>query len=500
MTSHGDGVYRSTDAGRTWTHLGLDRTRHISRIRVHPTDPDTVLVAAQGAAYGASQDRGVYRSTDGGKTWDRVLFVNDTTGPSELAMDPANPRILYAAMWDHLRQPWQVRSGGPGSGIHKSTDGGATWQRVMNGMPGTVGKIGIDVSANPDRLYAVVEADPKGGLYRSDDGAKSWQLVNDAWVLHTRAWYYMKVFADPKNPDVVWVLNANVSRSIDGGKTFTNVRTPHGDNHSLWINPHRSRDAHRGQRRRRERVVQRRPHLVHAGQPADGAVLSRQRRQPVPLQRLRRPAGQHLGEDRQRRRRRHHRTRLVRRRRLRERRAGLRPRQAPLRLRRLLHGDHQRVRRRDEDRARRDGLAADAGGGGAERAEVPLQLERADRRLALQPVGDLSRRQRAAAVGQPRQDVARGQPGPDAQRQEQAGARRRARSPTKAPAAKPTASSTTSPNRRTTPRRSGWAPTTVSCSSRATRARRGATSRRPTSARRWSTPSRCRRTPRPRPT
>lgn len=238
MTSHGDGVYKSTDAGRTWTHLGLDRTRHISRIRVHPSDPDVVLVAAQGAAYGPSKDRGVYRSADGGRTWTQTLFVNDTTGPSELAMDPANPRILYAALWDHLRQPWQVRSGGPGSGIHKSTDGGLTWQKAMTGLPDAVGKIGVDVSANPDRIYAVVEADPRGGLYRSDDGAKTWQLVNDAWTLHARAWYYMKVVADPKNPDVVWVLNADVSRSIDGGKTISQVRTPHGDNHSLWIDPH----------------------------------------------------------------------------------------------------------------------------------------------------------------------------------------------------------------------------------------------------------------------
>ena len=237
MTSHGDGVYRSTDAGRTWTHLGLDRTRHISRIRVHPSDPDTVWVAAQGAAYGPTKDRGVYRSSNGGRTWEQVLFVNDTTGPSELAMDPTNPRILYAAMWDHLRRPWEVRSGGPGSGIHKSTDGGATWQRAMTGLPSPIGKIGIDVSANPDRIYAVVEADPKGGLYRSDDGAKTWQLMNDAWALHTRAWYYMKVVADPKNADAVWVLNADVSRSIDGGRTVTTVRTPHGDNHSLWINP-----------------------------------------------------------------------------------------------------------------------------------------------------------------------------------------------------------------------------------------------------------------------
>ena len=237
MTSHGDGVYKSTDAGRTWRHMGLDRTRHISKVRVHPTDPETVWVAAQGAAYGPSKDRGIYQSTDGGRTWTPQLVINDTTGPSDLAIDPTNPRILYAAMWDHLRQPWEVRSGGPGSGIHKTTDGGATWQRVMNGMPSPVGKIGIDVSANPDRLYAVVEADPKGGIYRSDDGAKSWQLMNDGWSLHSRAWYYMKVVADPKNADVVWVLNAPVSRSIDGGRTFTNVRVPHGDNHSLWINP-----------------------------------------------------------------------------------------------------------------------------------------------------------------------------------------------------------------------------------------------------------------------
>ena len=237
MTSHGDGVYKSTDAGRTWSHVGLDRTRHISRIRIHPGDPDVVYVAAQGAAYGPAKDRGVYRSTDGGKTWENVLYVNETTGPSDLAMDRSNPRILYAAMWDHLRQPWEVRSGGPGSGLHKSTDGGSTWQRITSGLPEKVGKMGIDVSANPDRLYAVVEADPAGGLYRSDDAGKTWRPMSDAWALRTRSWYYMKVVADPKNADVVWVLNAPVSRSIDGGRTFTPVAVPHGDNHSLWINP-----------------------------------------------------------------------------------------------------------------------------------------------------------------------------------------------------------------------------------------------------------------------
>ncbi len=237
MTSHGDGVYKSTDAGRTWRHVGLDKTRHISRIRIHPTDPETLLVAAQGAAYGPTRDRGVYRSIDGGTTWTQVLFVNETTGASELAMDPTNPRILYAALWDHLREPWQVRSGGPGSGIHKSTDGGTTWQKAMTGLPAVVGKIGLDVSANPDRLYAIVEADPEGGLYRSDDAGKTWTLVNGAWTLHARAWYYMKVAAHPSNPDVVWVLNAAVSKSVDGGRTIATVSTPHGDNHSLWFNP-----------------------------------------------------------------------------------------------------------------------------------------------------------------------------------------------------------------------------------------------------------------------
>ncbi len=237
--SFGDGVYKSTDAGRTWKHIGLDQTRAISRIRVHPNNPDLVYVAVQGATFGATKDRGIYRSKDGGLTWTNILFVNETTGPADLAMDPVNPRILYAAFWDHLRKPWEVRSGGLGSGIYKSVDGGDTWQKINEGLPALMGKIGIDVSpANPDRLFAIVEADPKGGLYRSDDAGKTWTLLNDTdWALKTRSWYYMKVFADPKNPDLVWVLNADVSKSIDGGKTFTKVTVPHGDNHDLWINP-----------------------------------------------------------------------------------------------------------------------------------------------------------------------------------------------------------------------------------------------------------------------
>jgi photosystem II stability/assembly factor-like uncharacterized protein len=236
-TSHGDGVYKSTDAGRTWTHVGLAPTRAISRIRIHPTDPDLVYVAAQGAPYGPTKERGVYRSVDGGETWELLLHINETAGASDLSMDPSNPRILYAAFWDHLRKPWEVRSGGPGSGIHKSSDGGETWTKLTEGLPELMGKVSVDVSANPDRVYAMVEADPGGGLFRSDDGGKSWKLMNESWRLRARAWYYIEVYADPRNEDVVWVLNAPMMKSIDGGKTFTRVRAPHGDHHDLWINP-----------------------------------------------------------------------------------------------------------------------------------------------------------------------------------------------------------------------------------------------------------------------
>jgi photosystem II stability/assembly factor-like uncharacterized protein len=236
--SHGDGVYKSTDAGQTWKHIGLDPTRAISRIRINPTNPDLVYVAAQGATFGPTKDRGVYRSKDGGATWQNVLFVSETSGPCELAMDPSNPRILYAAFWDHLRKPWEIRSGGPDSGIYKSTDGGDTWNKINQGLPKLIGKIGITVSPNPERLYAVVEADPDGGVYRSDNGGRTWVLMNSSnWGLKSRSWYYMKIFADTKNPDVVWVLNANVYRSIDAGRNWTQMPTPHGDNHDLWINP-----------------------------------------------------------------------------------------------------------------------------------------------------------------------------------------------------------------------------------------------------------------------
>ncbi|ASV29854.1 WD40/YVTN/BNR-like repeat-containing protein [Maribacter cobaltidurans] len=240
MTSMGDGVYKSTDAGKTWSHIGLDETRHISDVIIDPTNPDIVFVAAQGAQYGPSAQRGIYKSMDGGATWENVLFVDNNTGASSLSMDMNNPLILYAAMWQHRRYSWVMESGGKGSGIYKSTDGGATWEQLKEGLPDEMGKIGISVSrANPEKVFAVIEAEgEKGGVYRSDDAGKKWTQVNKDRINIARAWYYIEIFADPQNENVVYVLNAPVTKSIDGGKTFTPVPTPHGDNHHLWINPH----------------------------------------------------------------------------------------------------------------------------------------------------------------------------------------------------------------------------------------------------------------------
>ncbi len=239
MTSMGDGVYKSTDAGKTWKHIGLDFTRHISDVIIHPSNPDILFVAAQGAQYGPSKDRGIYKSIDGGKTWNKTLFVDENTGAVDLSMDFKNPLILYAAMWEHRRYPWIMESGGKKSGLYKSNDGGETWEPMKNGIPDAFGKSGISVSrANPDRVYAVLEAEgEKAGVYRSDNAGKSWKQINKDRVNITRSWYYMEIFADPQDENVVYVLNAPVMKSIDGGKSFSNVLVPHGDNHHLWIHP-----------------------------------------------------------------------------------------------------------------------------------------------------------------------------------------------------------------------------------------------------------------------
>tara|TARA_R110002051_G_scaffold1674_3_gene9475 strand:- start:280 stop:3453 length:3174 start_codon:yes stop_codon:yes gene_type:complete len=239
MTSMGDGVYKSTDAGKTWKHMGLGKTRHISDVIIDPTNPDIILISAQGAQYGPSSQRGIYKSIDGGETWKNVLFIDNITGASALSMDMTNPTILYAAMWQHRRFPWTMESGGKNSGIYKSTDGGDTWNQLTEGLPKEMGKIGVSVSrANPERVFAVIEAEgEKGGVYRSDDAGKKWTLINKDRINITRSWYYMEIFADTQNENIVYVLNAPVTKSIDGGKSFSPLSTPHGDNHDLWIDP-----------------------------------------------------------------------------------------------------------------------------------------------------------------------------------------------------------------------------------------------------------------------
>jgi len=245
-TSYGDGVYKSTDAGKTWKHMGLELTRHISDVRIDPNNPDIVYVGAQGALHGATTERGVYKSTDGGATWKKILYVDENTGVADLSMDMANPRILYAAMWDHRRLPWQVISGGKGSGLYKSTDSGATWHQIQDGLPKELGKIGVSVSrSNPDKVYALVESDTQkelGGLFASDNGGEKWTRVSKDHRLTQRAWYYIEVFADPQNENTVYVLNSPGLMSIDGGKSWTNLSGTHGDYHDLWINPDNSRN------------------------------------------------------------------------------------------------------------------------------------------------------------------------------------------------------------------------------------------------------------------
>ncbi len=238
--AHGDGVYKSTDAGKTWTHLGLADTRHIAKIRVHPQNPDLVYVAALGHAHGPNTERGVYRSKDGGATWEHVLFHSEIAGASDLVMDPHNPRVLYAAFWEARREAYQLVSGGEGSGIFKSTDSGDTWTEITrnSGLPkGVLGKIGLAVSpARRDRVWALVEAED-GAMFRSDDGGGSWERLSEDRNLRQRAWYYMHIYAHPTNPETLYVLNVPAFKSTDGGKTFGGFPIPHGDNHDLWIDP-----------------------------------------------------------------------------------------------------------------------------------------------------------------------------------------------------------------------------------------------------------------------
>ncbi|MEO0575408.1 MAG: glycosyl hydrolase [Pseudomonadota bacterium] len=238
-TSDGDGMWKSVDGGDTWAHIGLPKAGQIARIKIHPQNHDVAYVAVQGQIWGPSKERGVYRTNDGGDTWEAVLQVDEQTGATDLRMDPTNPRVLYASMWEHGRKPWYILSGGTAGGVFKSTDSGDSWEKLTNGLPEMIGKVGIDVSAsNPQRLYAIVEAMPgEGGLYRSDDAGKTWELKNATRILWTRSWYYQHIAADPVNEDTVYVLNAPFMKSIDGGVTFEKKSMPHGDHHDHWINP-----------------------------------------------------------------------------------------------------------------------------------------------------------------------------------------------------------------------------------------------------------------------
>src|SRR5579885_3259291 len=239
--SHGDGVYRSTDGGRTWTHLGLEDTRHIGKIRIHPHNPDLVYVAALGHAHGPNSERGVFRSHNGGQSWERILFLNEDVGAHDLALDPHNPRILYAVLWRARRLPHMLESGGEGCGLYKSTDGGDSWTDISRnkGLPtGTLGKIGVAVSgAQQDRVWATVEAED-GAVFRSDDAGATWERLADDPDLRRRPWYYQHIYADPQDANTLWILNERCYKSIDGGKTFMQVSVPHGDYHDLWIDPH----------------------------------------------------------------------------------------------------------------------------------------------------------------------------------------------------------------------------------------------------------------------
>lgn len=238
--SHGEGVWKSVDAGATWEHVGLPESRHVPRIRIHPRDPDLAYAAVLGHLYGPNPERGVYRTADGGETWELVHFVSDEAGCVELVMDPTNPRVLYACFWNVNRTPWSLESGGEGSGIWKSTDGGDTWVDLSGnpGLPdGVWGISGIDVSrSDPRNLYAVVENE-EGGVFRSRDGGETWSRTNQERSLRQRAWYYSRIYADPVDVDGVYVLNVQFHHSVDGGRSFGTISVPHGDNHDLWIDP-----------------------------------------------------------------------------------------------------------------------------------------------------------------------------------------------------------------------------------------------------------------------
>src|SRR5438477_6213337 len=236
--SHGDGIYKTVDGGKTWKNIGLRDSRAIGKLIIDPKNPDRVLVAALGHPYGPNTERGIFRTLDGGKTWEKVLYKDENTGGIDIAFDPHNPNILFASLWQARRTPWTLSDGCPGSGLYRSNDGGTTWKQLQeHGLPKPpYGRIGVAVAANSDRVYALIEA-AEGGIYRSDDGGETWDLVNGNRSYWQRSWYYMHIIADPQDSDTVYVANVDFYRSTDGGHTFNKVKVPHGDNHGMWIDP-----------------------------------------------------------------------------------------------------------------------------------------------------------------------------------------------------------------------------------------------------------------------
>jgi photosystem II stability/assembly factor-like uncharacterized protein len=236
--SHGDGVYKTLDGGKTWKNTGLRDSRAIGKVIVNPKNPDIAFVAALGHPFGPNSERGIFRTLDGGRTWEKVLYKDDNTGGIDVAFDPRNSNVLFASLWEVRRTPWSLSSGGPGSGLYRSSDGGTTWKRMDDkGLPkGPYGRIGVSVAANSERVYALIQAG-EGGLYRSDDGGDTWQLVNGSHSLIQRPWYYMHIIADPQDAETVYVMDVDAYRSTDGGRSFNKIKIPHGDHHGLWIDP-----------------------------------------------------------------------------------------------------------------------------------------------------------------------------------------------------------------------------------------------------------------------
>ncbi|MEM6641321.1 MAG: glycosyl hydrolase, partial [Pseudomonadota bacterium] len=238
-TAQGEGLWKSTDAGQTFSFSGLPNAGQIAKIQIHPTDPDIAYVAVQGQIWAPNDERGVYRTVDGGASWERVHHVNADTGATDITMDPTNPRVLYASQWHHGRKPWYIKSGGEGGGLYKSEDSGDTWTRMEGGLPELIGKSGIAVSQdNPALVYAIIEAGPgKGGIWRSDDRGSTWKHINGHRAYWSRAWYYIHIAVDPTDSDTVWVMNTRLYKSVNGGEDFEQVKAPYGDHHDLWFNP-----------------------------------------------------------------------------------------------------------------------------------------------------------------------------------------------------------------------------------------------------------------------